>query len=207
MRCRHDRGGLGISCEIKPHNLVDTPQSHVSESRPGGTRFRSHKMWATQPVRKPAMDRMSEFRLIRGILIAFCLLGRRIALPQEAIEGKLTICSVGRNPEQYDNQVITVSARVQSDGMHGSQIYDESCAEFGIGLFIPEKLKAKGNLATALSRCPRRGTRGKVVFGTFTGIFQLKPGGYPPRILIVQRMQDITCTLEQPSAASSPCSG
>ncbi len=111
-------------------------------------------------------------------------------------ESKVTICSVANNVKKYNHTVITVRARVQSDGTHGAQIDDESCVGFGIALDVPDDAEGRSALLGALDE-GYRGARDKIIHGTFTGVFELKLGQHPQRIMKVKRMDQISVEMKQ----------
>lgn len=120
-----------------------------------------------------------------------------------------TVCAIAETPDKFDGRSITVKARVQSDGMHGSQIYDESCKQYGVLLFLAFGAKGEDQLDAALNWC-HRSTRGKFIFGTFTGVFHFKPvfiGDSPRRTIKVSRIDDLVLrsTKETSAAFPMPC--
>jgi hypothetical protein len=125
------------------------------------------------------------------------------AASQEKTALTITICSIAQSPEQYDNKMVTVRARVQADGQHGSQIYDEACGHFGIGLFVVQGAKGKEELDSALNWC-HRGTRGKLLYGMFTGVFHLNPGDPTDRSIEVQRIDDLVLKSTKVTSATFP---
>ena len=117
-----------------------------------------------------------------------------------------TVCAVAKDPDRFEGQSITVRAQVQSDGLHGSQIYDESCAQYGLLLFRHPGTKGEDELDAALGWC-HRGTRGKDIFGTFTGVFHFKPiyiGDPPRRIISINRIDGLVLKSTKTASASFP---
>jgi hypothetical protein len=137
-----------------------------------------------------------------GLLSFLCLIHGVGAVSQEATP-TTTICSISQSPEQFDNKIVTVRAYVQADGQHGSQIYDEACGSFGIGLFVVQGAKGKDKLDSALNWC-HRGTRGKILSGTFTGVFHMKPGNPTDRRIEVQRIDDLNLKSTKTASATFP---
>jgi hypothetical protein len=87
--------------------------------------------------------------------------------------------------------------------MHGAAIYDESCGDFALDLFVSEDAKGKGALDTALNWC-HRSSRGKLIEGTFTGLIQLKDGTPFERRIRVNRIEDLTAKSTHTASASFP---
>lgn len=137
-----------------------------------------------------------------GLLSLSCLAHGVGAVSQET-RPTTTVCSISQYPEQFDNKMVTVRARVQADGQHGSQIYDEACGNFGIGLFVVQGAKGKDELDSALSWC-HRGTKGKLVLGTFTGVFHLKNGNQADRSIEVQRIDELVLKSTKTASATFP---
>jgi len=137
------------------------------------------------------------------LLFLLCLMHGVCAVSQEKAATAITVCSIAQSPEQFDNKTVTVRASVQADGQHGSQIYDEACGRFGIVLFVVQGAKGKDELDSALSWC-HRGTRGKLLSGTFTGTFHLKAGTPTGRTIEVQRIDDIVLKSTKTASATFP---
>lgn len=125
---------------------------------------------------------------------------------QAAPSNSTTVCAVAKDPDRFEGQSITVRAHVQSDGLHGSQIYDESCPQSGLLLFSHPGTKGEDELDAALGWC-HRGTRGKEIFGTFTGVFHFKPtciGDPPRRIISISRIDGLVLKSAKTASASFP---
>ena len=137
------------------------------------------------------------------LFLVLCLTLVRGALSQESVPPTSAICSIAQNPEKFDNKVVTVKARVLSDGVHGSVIYDDSCGEFGIHLSMLPDSKGVDEFVAALNWC-HRSTRGKLVSGTFTGVFHFKPGSPPGHSISVQRIDDLVLKSTKTASASFP---
>jgi len=117
-----------------------------------------------------------------------------------------TVCAIASHPEKFDGQPVKVSARVFSDGLHGSMLYDEFCGHYGILLFLVPDAKGGDQLDAALSWC-HRGTRGKSISGTFTGLFHFKPvyiGDQARPAISVQRIDDLVLKSTKTASASFP---
>ncbi|HEY9126416.1 MAG TPA: hypothetical protein VIM62_04775 [Acidobacteriaceae bacterium] len=115
-------------------------------------------------------------------------------------------CAVVKEPQRFDGQTITVRARVQSDGTHGSLIYDESCSDRGVTLFVFPNAKGSDQLDAALSWCHRT-TRGKLILGNFTGVFHFKPIVLGDQIFAdinVSRIDDIVLKSTKTTSATFP---
>jgi hypothetical protein len=140
--------------------------------------------------------------VLLGLLSFLCLIHGVGAVSQETTP-TTTICSISQSPEQFDNKIVTVRARVQADGQHGSQIYDEACGSFGIGLFVVQDAKGKHELDSALSWC-HRGTKGKLIVGTFTGVFHFKNGNQANRSIDVQRIDELVLKSTKTTSATFP---
>ena len=85
-----------------------------------------------------------------------------------------TVCAIAKQPDKFDGQRVTLRAGVFSDGMHGSLLYDESCKEYGLLVFLEHGARGGEELDAALNWC-HRSTRGKLILGRFTGVFHYKP--------------------------------
>jgi len=114
-----------------------------------------------------------------------------------------TMCTIAKNPKKFEGQAVTVKAIVISDGVHGTTIYDESCASFGLHLFVSDGAKGTTALDTALNWC-HKSTRGKFIEGTFTGIIQLKDGTPFQRQITVQRIENLSAKSTHTVSASFP---
>lgn len=137
------------------------------------------------------------------LFFVLCLILERSALSQEGVSPTSAICSIAQIPEKFDNKIVTVKARVLSDGVHGSVIYDDSCGEFGIHLSILPDSKGVGEFVAALNWC-HRSTRGKLLFGTFTGVFHFKPGSPPGHSISVQRIDELVLKSTKTASATFP---
>jgi len=114
-----------------------------------------------------------------------------------------SMCAIAKNPKAFDGQSVTVKARVIADWEYGATIYDESCGDLGLHLFVNDDAKGKGALDTVLNWC-HRGTRGKFIEGTFTGIVQLKNGTPFERRITVQRVESLAAKSTHTGSASFP---
>jgi hypothetical protein len=113
---------------------------------------------------------------------------------QEEVKTKERICSVLSNPEQYNNVTITVRGRVQSSREYGAQIWDETCGRSGILLFLHIENRDVQELLSMINSGPpqsRGNTTGKVIYGTFTGVFYFKSPNRRDRSLDVQRVENL----------------
>jgi len=114
-----------------------------------------------------------------------------------------TVCTIASQPEKFESQSVTVRARVLSDGMHGTILYDESCEDFGLHLFVNDDAKGREGLETALTWC-HSSTRGKFIEGTFTGMVHFEPATPPQHRITVQRIEDLTVRSTHTTSASFP---
>lgn len=114
-----------------------------------------------------------------------------------------SMCSIAQNPKAFEDQSVTVKARVISDGVHGTALYDDSCASFALYLFVSDDAKGRTALDTALNWC-HRSTSGKVIEGTFTGIVQLKDKTPFQKRITVQRIEDLSVRSTHTASASFP---
>lgn len=115
---------------------------------------------------------------------------------QEPGLGKVALCSVEKEPSKFDGDLISVRARVQSDGTHGAQIYDELCGTFGVSLDVPDDAVGRDELLSALGRGVR-GTRDKIIYGTFTGRFELSSKNPSQRTLKIVRIEDVKVRMKK----------
>lgn len=141
--------------------------------------------------------------LCLGLPFILCLTFVRTALSQEGTLQASAICSIARSPEKYDNRVVKVRAGVFSDGNHGTILHDESCDSFGMHLFVVPGSKGEDELDAALNWC-HRSTRGKIISGTFTGMFHFKPGSPPEHSISVQRIEGLVLKSTKTASASFP---
>lgn len=117
-----------------------------------------------------------------------------------------TMCTVAKQPDSFNGRLITVRARVMADGEHGSLIYDDSCAHSGLELFVASGAKGEDELDAALNWC-HRGTRGKLIYGTFTGVFHFRPpyiGDSARPQIIVSLVSDLVLSSAKTASASFP---
>ena len=135
-------------------------------------------------------------------LILFSILGEG-AWCQEPTSSMSRICLIAKNPENYDNRLVTVSGQVLSDGVHSTIINDQRCEQFGMLLFVDPGAKGENKLDAALSWC-HRGTRGKLISGTFTGVFHFKPGSPPEHSIRVQRIGELVLKSTKTASATFP---
>ena len=138
-----------------------------------------------------------------GLLVISCCLYATGAASQENANATISICSIAQSPEQFNNQMVSVKARVFADGQHGSMIYDESCDHFGISLFVVESAKGRDKLDFALNWC-HWGTRGKILYGIFTGVFRLRAADSAGQSIEVQRIEGIVLQSAHTGSASFP---
>ena len=124
--------------------------------------------------------------------------------PQDIVaENTTTICAIAKRPASFDGHLVTVKARVFSDGMHGSLIYDESCGDYGLALFLAVDAKGEKDLEAALSWCHLT-TRGKFITATFTGTISVDPEAPYQRRITVQRVDDLIVKSTHSTSASFP---
>jgi hypothetical protein len=153
--------------------------------------------------KKSKLDRMLAEPIAVGLFVLVCASALRA---QTRPSDLTTVCAVAKEPDRFDGHSITVRAHVQSDGLHGSQIYDESCGQYGLLLFMHPEAKGQDELDAALGWC-HRSTRGKDILGTFTGIFRYKPtylGDPPRRSISVSRIDDLVLKSTKMVSASFP---
>lgn len=154
-------------------------------------------------------------RILRVTLFGVCVFGvvtfAASVIAQEQTYIKVTLCEVGSSPGKYDNHLISVKAQYDSDGMEWEGLSDANCSNRGMALQILGKAVGKNALERALHG-GYPGTVDKVVTGTFSGIFHWNPENHRPRMLEVQRIEDIVAkhtgspqtTGTQPSTQSPP---
>jgi hypothetical protein len=145
--------------------------------------------------------KLRHFCLILSFVL--CLTLVRCALSQESDSSTSAMCSIAQNPEKYDNKVVTVKARLISDGHHGSAIYDDSCSNFGMLLFVVPGAKGEEELDAAMNWCHPT-TRGKLIFGTFSGVFHFKPGNPPGHSLSAQTIDGLVLKSTKTASAMFP---
>ncbi len=136
-----------------------------------------------------------------GVLVAVSFTSKALGTAKQTDVPVLSLCSIAESPAKYNGKTIRVKARLQSAGMHGWYIYDESCSHFGVGLFIESKAEGNEDLHRAIN-WGEFGTSDKIVFASFIGVFRLnRTDESPPRELIVRRMGDFKSTpkVKQPN--------
>jgi hypothetical protein len=146
---------------------------------------------------------MSTHRLSRQIT-RIVLLAVGLITSSKAIfgqSGSVTVSMVAATPEKFDNQLITISAHYESDGMEREGLSDPSCKEAGTELRMLPNTRGTKKLHQAL-RGGYPGTLDKTVEGTFTGVFHWDPANHPPRSMEVQSIKNVTVERKQTSIAS-----
>ena len=143
-------------------------------------------------------------------LIALTALGLVFVVCATALHGQngpspavMSMCNIAKNPKAFEGQLVMVKARVISDGVHVTTLYDDSCPSFGLHLFFSDNARGSTALITALNWC-HRGTIGKIIEGTFTGIVQLRNGTPFERRITVQRIESLTARSTHTGSASFP---
>jgi hypothetical protein len=116
---------------------------------------------------------------------------------------KVSLCAVATDPQQYNDKVISVQGQYETDGIEHEALFDHDCNNTGFGLIVSGRAQGVEELRTALQG-GRRGTRDKIINGTFTGVFQWKPKDHPSLILNVDRLQDITVAPKPPKPLNKP---
>jgi len=104
-----------------------------------------------------------------------------------------TVCDVVADPKKYDDKLIVVTARVESDGLEGSWLAGDSCDGKGIVLgrvSSPREQSGIDDLETAIYS-GQPGTVDKEITATFVGTFRWRPGGDPLQSLTVSRVSDV----------------
>jgi hypothetical protein len=123
--------------------------------------------------------------------LAICaLLSFPSALPAPA-SVKTTLCSIAADPGKYDDQLVRITARYESDGQDREGLFDTACRESGVGLRFSARTKGTKKLQAAV-RWGNPGTFDKKVIGTFVGVFHLEPDSHPTRWLDVLRIESIS---------------
>jgi hypothetical protein len=115
--------------------------------------------------------------------------------------GNVTLCAVAATPEKFNNQLVTISAHYESDGMEREGLSDPSCREAGTELRILPNTRGAKKLRLAL-RGGYPGTLDKTVEGTFTGVFHWNPEKHPPRSIDVQFIENVTVERKSPPSTS-----
>ena len=104
-----------------------------------------------------------------------------------------SVCQLLADPSFYVGKLIVLRAVVESDGLHLTLLTDEACSGAGIGLVVDDDI-ADGEAAVAMSRAiatQRFGAPSKQIKGTFTGIFRLRPGKVPSRVLLTRAISNV----------------
>ena len=102
----------------------------------------------------------------------------------------VSICTVVRNPSQFNGKMLRVRARVETDGREHMALYDDSCISAGGFSVEPEIERGDDALRRALppGEIPRPGHR---VYGTFDGIFQWRSAGLPRNSFQIWHATDV----------------
>jgi hypothetical protein len=140
------------------------------------------------------------------VLVWFAITCATVLNAQSDFSSVTTVCAIASQPEKFDGQSVTVDARVFSDGEHGSFIYDESCGQYGLGLFVVAGAKGKDQLDAALGWC-HRSTRGKSISGRFTGVFHFRPtyiGDTERRTISIDQVKNLVLKSTRTVSASFP---
>lgn len=138
-----------------------------------------------------------------GVFFVLCALTSRGASSQVRTVLVTEICSIERSPASFDGKLVTVKGDVFSDGEHSTIVYDNSCEQFAVHLFVDSAAVGGDKLDAALTWC-HRGTRGKLIRGEFTGIFHFKPGSPPEHSMGVQRIDDLVLKSAKTVSATYP---
>jgi hypothetical protein len=151
-------------------------------------------------------DRIPLGPIAAGLFVIVCA---PVYHAQSTPSNLTTACAISAQPDKFNGQEVTLKARVFFDGEHGSMIYDESCGRYGVLLFVIPGAKGKEELDAALNWC-HRSTRGKIISGTFTGVFHFKTthlGETAGPSISIQRVDDLVLKSTQTISASflTPC--
>jgi|SRR5579872_831149 len=120
-------------------------------------------------------------------MITSCFLLGEDAPMKKAV--KTTVCRLTSAPDQFENTLVTVRARVESDGMHGSSLIEKSCPGKSVALVFDSSSDEES--ATAFRKAVFSGfpgTTDKEITGIFTGSFHWHQGQIPNRVLTVKRV-------------------
>jgi hypothetical protein len=105
------------------------------------------------------------------------------------------LCAIIANPKHFDHKLVRFSAHYESDGMEHSLLEDQAKCKWGIDPHFPEHLKGEEHLDRAVW-IDHPGTRDKIIFATWTGVFRYHPGQIPRWILNIQAMTDFSFTCD-----------
>jgi|HubBroStandDraft_1064217.scaffolds.fasta_scaffold65319_3 hypothetical protein len=137
------------------------------------------------------------------VLFVSCALASRRAWSQVRSVPVTEICSIAGSPASFDGKVVRVKGDVFSDGEHSTIVFDKSCEQFAMHLFLDSGAIGGDKLEAALTWC-HRGTRGKLIRGEFTGIFHFKPGNPTEHNMGVQRIDDLVLKSTKTVSATYP---
>ncbi|HEY6251341.1 MAG TPA: hypothetical protein VI685_15395 [Candidatus Angelobacter sp.] len=123
-------------------------------------------------------------------VIAFLpLFGQKLPATKTA---KTTVCRLAAAPQQFDSTLVTLRARVESDGMHGAVLTEKACPDKGVLLSFDKS--SDNQSATAFTNALFSGVPGttdKEITGVFTGTFHWDKDKVPNRALTVHRISNL----------------
>jgi hypothetical protein len=109
---------------------------------------------------------------------------------------ELTVCSVSANPEHFSGKIITVSGRLESDGIERTTLMDEGCEGTGIAISAPTHFKGEAGLTKAFEK-GHPGTLDKRIAGTLVGKFEWHPQAVSPkRLLVLKEARNISVVMK-----------
>jgi hypothetical protein len=130
----------------------------------------------------------------RRTALAVCLIASGAACTVNRVTPvPTTVCSVVSEPYVYSRKVIEVRAFVVSDGRHLTLLKDASCNDVGIALVINDDIwDSEGSVAIRRALASQSfGAPSKQISGTFTGVFRLRPGEVPLRVLQTRAITNV----------------
>ena len=108
---------------------------------------------------------------------------------------KTTLCAIVSNPAKFDRKLVQFGAFYESDGIEHSILVDDAKCKWGIAPHFPDKLAGEDDLERALFM-DHPGTRDKVIFATWAGVFRYHPGQIPRWVLQIHQMSDFMFTCD-----------
>ena len=139
--------------------------------------------------------------VIRFVVLAWCLLFSREGAAGTSVGAAMSLCAVAAAPNKYNNRLIAISARYESDGTHVEWLSDSACTGAGLELHMQAKTKGTEKLRLAL-RGGYPGTLDKRITGTFVGILHWDTYDALARSLDVQSIESVTVEPKRPTPAA-----
>lgn len=111
-----------------------------------------------------------------------------------------SVCELVAHADSFAGKPVRVLASVTSDGLEHSALVDEACLGQGVALSISNEYAQKDWIVRALQEAiSRLGVPGttdrKKISGVFEGKFEMRAGEFPPKLIDLQRVPNLTIQL------------